>query len=490
MAGGTWSATEMPVLPGLYLNFVAAALAGIQPGARGVVIAPVKAHWGPVRQFVEITGEAGIAENYTDDGTGGATARDTLRLALLGGAKKVLAYRLADSSAAKAAVTLQDTTSPTAVNVLRLDAKYQGARGNNFKVTVQVNPVDGNKKNIKLYEGAALLRTFTFASGTVQAAADAVNSDTANRWITASVLAAGSGVLADVSNSPMAGGNSGIASIVAADYTSALEAFEAMQFNLLTLDGVTDSSIHTSVVSWVSRLRDEGKGVMAVLGGSASSDTASDAVAQAAGRSSGYNHEGVVNVGVGALLDGVSYSSAQLAAYAAGLIAGQKLSESTTYAATPFSDVTRRWTRSEMETAVGSGVFLLFHDGSLVKVLRGMNSLVTLRQGQSSSWKKIRTVRVMDAVNADLMKAAEDNYIGKVNNTEEGRLALIGACKQYMQALARGGVIEESGWDVYPDPDYYGPGAPFTPQPDQVYLRWEARLTDAMEQIFGTFIVK
>lgn len=489
MAGGTWSPTELPVLPGLYLNFQAAALAAIQPGARGVVVAPVKAHWGQVREFVEITSEAGIIDAYTADESGGATAYTTLRLALLGGAKKILAYRIADANAAKATVTLSDT-SATPVDVLRLDAKYPGARGNNFKVTVQVNPVDNTKKDIKLYEGTTLLRTFTFTSGTIQAAADAINNDTGNRWISATVLAGGNGTLANVSNVALAGGNSGIAAIAAADYINALAAFETQEFNLLTLDGVYDPAIQTSVVSWVARVRNEGKGVIAVLGGSLADDTASDAVTKATARSASFNHEGVVNVGVGAILDGVSYSSAQVAAYVAGLIAGQKLSESTTYAATPFDDVTRRWTRSEQETAIKNGVFLLFHDGRIVKVLRGINSLITLRQGQNNSWKKIRTIRVMDSINADLVRAAEENYIGKINNTEEGRLALIGACKQYMQTMVQGGVIEATGWDVYLDPVYYGQTATITPEPDQVYLKWEARLTDVMEQIFGTFIVK
>lgn len=477
----------MPVLPGLYLNFQAVALAAIQPGARGVVVAPVKAHWGPVREFVEVTTETGIVDQFTSDESNGATAYTTLRFALMGGAKKVLAYRLADSNAAAASITLQDTA---AVNVLKLEAKYPGARGNNFKVTVQVNPIDNTKKDIKLYEGTTLLRTFTVSDGSVDVAVGAINNDHGNKWIVATKLTDGNGTLADVFGSSFSGGNSGIANITNNDYVNALSAFETQEFNALTLDGVTDPSLHASVVSWISRVRDEGKGVIVVLGGSAADDTSTDAVSKAIARSAGYNHEGVVNVCTGAKLNGVSYSSAQVAAYVAGLIAGQSLSESTTYAPTPFEDVTRRWTRSEQEQAVRNGVFLLVHDGRLVKVLRGMNSLVTLRKGQNNAWKKIRTIRVMDAINADLLLAAEDAYIGKINNTEEGRLALIGAAKQYMQTLVQGGVIEATGWDVYLDPVYYGPTATITPEPDQVYLKWEARLTDVMEQIFGTFIVK
>ncbi|HEX3046207.1 MAG TPA: phage tail sheath family protein [Bacillota bacterium] len=486
MAGGTWSPTELPVLPGLYLNFQAAALAAIQPGARGVVIAPVKAPWGPVRQFVEITSEAGIIENYTGDLSNGATAYTTLRLALMGGAKKVLAYRLADTNASNASVMLQDDTGMA--DIIRLETRYPSAR--DFKVSVQPNLIDNSKKDLKLFEGTTLLKTFTLTGGASQSIVDAINNDTGNKWLTATKLTEGTGVLNNVSNAALVGGNSGMASVLAAEYVNALAAFETQEFNIVTLDGVYDEPIQTSVKSWVSRIRGEGKGVIAVMGGSTADDTASDAVSKAVARTAGFNHEGIVNVGVGVNLDGTNYCSAQVAAYVAGLIAGQKLSESTTYAATPFDDVTRRWSRSEQEQAVRNGVFLLFHDGRMVKVLRGMNSLISLRQGQNNSWKKIRAIRVMDAINADLMRAAEDNYIGKVNNTEEGRLALIGACKQYMQTLSQGGVIEGAGWDVYLNPVYYGPGAVITPEPDQVYLKWEARLTDVMEIILGTFMVK
>jgi len=489
VAGGSWSATEIPVLPGLYMNFKAAALAAIQAGARGTVAIPVKAHWGPEKQFVDITSEAMITEIFTNDITNGATAYTSLYFAILGGASKILAYRLTDSGVAKATTTLVDTGTAPGVNVLRLDGKYKGTRGNNFKVTVQVNPIDSLKKDIKLYEGTTLLRTFTLTSGTIDAAISTINNDSANVWITATKLAEGSGVLNNISGQTFTGGDSGIDGVVAQDYTDWMAALETQQFNLLALDGIYDGAIHTSVSAWIKRIREEGKCIIGVFGGSASGDIAADAVAQAMARAAGFNHEGIVSVGTGVVLDGTTYSSAQVACYVAGLIGGQKLSESITYAATPFDDVTRRWTKSEMEQAVTGGVYLFFHDGSIVKGLRGMNTLITLQQGQNNSWKKVRAIRVMDAINIDLQGTAEANYIGKVNNTAEGRASLIGAFKQYMQLLAMDGVIEADGWDVYLDPSYYGTNATVTPEPDQVFTKWNARLTDVMEQIFGTFLV-
>lgn len=479
--------TSQPVLPGLFMNFVSAAGSAIVPGARGVVVAPVKAHWGPIGQFVEVTSENAIRELFSNDESEGATAYTTLFLSLLGGAKKLLAYRIADSSAASAELVLKNSEA-SPVDALKLNAKYAGVRGNAFKVTIQPSLAVPDVKELKLYEGNALLRTITLGNGNVDAAVTAINEDAGNKWIVAEKLSGG--VLADVSGVALEGGASGISGITNADYIAAMDAFETQGFHVLTLDGVTDAALRTSLVAWVKRVRSEGKGILAVLGGSLAEDTGADAVNKAIARSVAADFEGVVNVGSGAVLNGKSYSSAQVASWVAGLIAGQALKESTTYAASPFEDVTRRWTRSEQEQAVQNGVFLLVHDGRRVKVLRGVNSLITLQQGQNKGWKKIRKIRVIDQINADLQRQAEDHYIGKVNNTEEGRQALISAGQQYLQTLAAEGVIEATGYDVTLDPRFYGDGAVMQPEDDQVFLTWQADDTDVMEQIFGTFYVQ
>lgn len=485
MAGGTWSLTDQPVLPGLYMNFVSAAGTAIQSGARGVVVAPVKAHWGPVGQFAEVANEAAIRELFGEDESGGATALTTLYLALLGGPKKLLAYRIADGTAAEASLKLNNSEGTAS---LLLKAKYPGKRGNSFKVTIQPSLSVSGSKELKLYEGSMLLRTFALGSGSAELAAAAINADTANLWITAEAI--GEGALADVSGTTLTDGESGISGVTNAGYVAAIAAFETQDFHVLTLDGVSDPALRTSIVAWVKRVREEGKGVLAVLGGSAADDTGADAVSKAITRSAVTDYEGVVNVGTGAVLNGKEYSSAQIAAWVAGLIAGQSLKESTTYAASPFDDVTRRWTRSEQEQAVQGGVFLLVHDGRRVKVLRGVNSLISPREGQNKGWKKIRKIRVIDQINADLQRTAEDYYIGKVNNTEEGRLALVGAGKQYLQTLAAESVIEATGFDVTLDPRFYGSAPQFVPEDDQVFLAWKADDTDVMEQIFGTFYVQ
>lgn len=484
MAGGIWTATDKPVLPGLYLNFRSAGISSIQAGERGTVAMPVRAIWGDISKIYTITSEKELKDAFTDDTTSG-TAYKLGRLALMGGAKKVLMKRITDGTDAKASVTLKDTSTEP-VNVLKLEAKYTGTYGNKFKVSVSTNAINSQAKDLKILIDNVLVKTFT-VSGDIDAIVSAINSDTENLWIVASKLADGNGTLANVTSAAFNGGSDGSAPAVS-NYTDAFVDFEKEQFNIFVLDGITDSSLQASLKSWIERLREEGYGVMAVIGGSATDDKSSDAVTKAIQRGASMNYEGIVNVGVGAYLDGVEYSSSDVACWVAGLIAGQTLAQSTTYAVAPFSDVNRRWTRSEMEESVNKGVFLLFWDGEKVKVLRGINTLISLREGQNEAWKKVRAIRVMDSINNDLVKTAEDNYIGKVNNTSAGRNALVMACREYMRTLALGGVIEADGWDVKLDPDYYNDEVSIPA--DEVYIRWEARLTDVMEKIFGTFIVK
>ena len=94
----------------------------------------------------------------------------------------------------------------------------------------------------------------------------------------------------------------------------------------------------------------------------------------------------------------------------------------------------------------------------------------------------------MDSIDSDMQATAEANYIGKINNTQEGKLALVGACKQYMEVCAQGGIIEPGTYDVVLNPTYHGSNATIKPEPNQVFLKWNAQITDVIEQIFSDFI--
>lgn len=471
MPGGTWSESDLPVRPGFYMNFIAAALAAIATGPRGIVAIPVKANWGPIKSIQEIISEKELNDLFNTETAAPYTAYTCGRLALLGQPKLLLLYRLADANAAKATIALKDTA---AADVLRLTTKYETERS--FNVTTRDNLVDNTKQDLLLYEGTTLLKTITYVKGNVDYAVTAINGDTQNKWLDAAKIAAGNGTIATVANQALTGGNDGTAAIASQDYIDAMTAFEARVFNNFALDGATDAALQTSVKAWVQRLRSEGKKIVAFMGGT----TADDAdIATGNTRSTGFNYEGIVNVGVSGVLDGVTYSSAQVACYIAGLMGGQALKESLTYAKTVFDDVSPRLTNSQIISAINAGTLVLIHDGEKVIVEKGINTLTSLTVDQGSQWKKIKLIRIMDAIAMDTAKAGQDKYIGKVLNNEDGQVAVLNAIKNYFETLSPDLLAPDFVVEVDTEKQA-------TALSDQFFWKYSAKLIDSMEQIFGT----
>ena len=136
-----------------------------------------------------------------------------------------------------------------------------------------------------------------------------------------------------------------------------------------------------------------------------------------------------------------SLSAAAYCGRIAGLIAGTPMSQSVTYAVLPEVEDIHRMTPVEMDTAVGAGKLILYHDGEKVKLGRGVNSLTTA-EGKGDVWKKIKIVETLDMIAQDIRLTIQDKYIGKVSNSYDNKLQLVTAIKTYLQALARDGLIE------------------------------------------------
>jgi hypothetical protein len=86
-----WDPTALPVRPGLYINFVEAAVAQISGGAMGIVAIPLKAHTGGTatdKIFYTVTNESDATELF------GADNIQSIKFALAGGASEVLVYTL------------------------------------------------------------------------------------------------------------------------------------------------------------------------------------------------------------------------------------------------------------------------------------------------------------------------------------------------------------------------------------------------------------
>lgn len=252
-----------------------------------------------------------------------------------------------------------------------------------------------------------------------------------------------------------------------ADYVEMRESFEARPFNVFVFDAEHDETEQDNTLTWVQRNREEKKHFTFVAGGSAEDDQDSTA---GNARSIGFNDDYVVNLINGVTINGVDYTSAEYAPFIAGLIAGTPINQSTTYTQVRVDDVTNRLRNSEIVTALQAGSFVLVHDGEKVKVEQGLTTAKT----------KIRNIRARQAVATDIEKTARDNYIGKLDNNEDGQMALINAIKAYLETLEVNNVLTDIVVTLDPQRPSVG---------DSVFLQISYREIDSMERIFLTINV-
>lgn len=223
---------------------------------------------------------------------------------------------------------------------------------------------------------------------------------------------------------------------VEAGYKKAMEAAETIRFDYLAIPTVETDGKGQDIATWVKSMRDnKKKKIKAVL-----PNVAAD-------------HEGVINFtteksiktetvtskdGTKTTVDTV-YTAEQYCARIAGLIAGTPLTIACTYAPLPeLSDCMRL---TDNDTPIDKGEFIIFYDGEKVKVVRGVNSFVTTTDGKGDSFKKIKIVEAMDMINDDIVKTAQDSYLGKYANTYSNKCLLITALSSYFAQLKRDAII-------------------------------------------------
>ncbi len=483
---GVWTPNDVGAAgsrPGLYANFEKEATALISGGVSGVVAIAGTALWGPDEVVQKIENETELLNFYTKD----ETAVDLpfmISQALKGGAKSVLAYRLEGTGGVKGTLSLDDSV---AANVLDVTGKDEGARANTFTITIAANAIDASRKDVTLKEGATTLITWVTTiddgdTGMVQALVDQINDDATNFYIDAIFVAVGNEILADISATNLATGADPAAPIIG-DYNLMLTAFEVETFSILCTD-TQDASILVAILAWVkTTMRAAGKKVV-YYGGSETADAAAAAVADAALA----DHEGWVHVFPGfKYLDflGVAQTArgSKAAARIAGIVAGQSLTQSVTFAELiDITDVETRLTDAQVQVALAGGVLPLVWDGSKFKVERGLNTLTTLAATQSNDFKKIKIIRILDNIENTLSKTASDLLIGKFLNNADGQNAVLSLFRDFLNTLANQGVIDPSFTAVL------DPQNPATA--DRMFVLIIVKPVDSIEYIYTTVTVQ
>lgn len=141
------------------------------------------------------------------------------------------------------------------------------------------------------------------------------------------------------------------------------------------------------------------------------------------------------------VVGGEKLNAAQMCSRIAGLIAGTPMTISCTYAPlTEAADCTRL-SQTDGDTAVDAGKLILVHDGSKVKVGRGVTSMTTIPVGKSAIYKKIKIVELLDMIEGDIRTTLQDTYIGKMPNTYDNKMVLVTAISNYLKSLENSGLL-------------------------------------------------
>lgn len=464
MAGSIFQAGEQKIRPGVYVRITSV---GEPPEAivpQGIVAALFQASWGPLNEVVYLENVNAVTVTFGSTGT-----IDTALEAFRGGCHRVVGYRLG-SGGAKALVNLQDSVS---TNVVTITAKHEGARGNNFKVTVRDSLADETKRELLLYEDVTLLQTISFAKGTgePQALTEAVNASN-SPYITATKVADGSGVLAPVTQQVLTGGQD--PTVNGESYSAGLSAIEAIDWNVLAVDA-DDTSIHATVQTYIDRVRNEGKRVLAVVG-----EPTSVALSTRLANARAFNDPAIIYVANGFKgADGVIREGYKAAARVAGMVASAQITESLThYVVRGAAEIVGMLTNTEIEQAINSGALVFTMSAQKqVHIEYGINTFVTVTADMDAGWKKIRRVRTRDNL-MDRIAATWDPLIGKINNNPDGRATLIAAAQGIINRMVAEGALLEG--TIYEDPNNppIGDSAWFVVQVDDL---------DSAEKVYITF---
>lgn len=430
MAGGTWT-TQNKVRPGAYINVRSNGGIGAAESISGVTALPLVLDFGPEEEVVTITAASDLtAFGYNLNDPQMLLLREALKQAAT-----VLVYRV--SSGGKAAATEGD---------LSITARYGGTRGNAISVV--------SKDNVNV-TGAYDVETYLAGRLVDRQTAKTIEELTANRVVDFS----GSGELTAFSVVLENGSNT---AATVNHYMTFFSKIQLFDFNTLALP-VQDAVIKTAGVSFINRMRnEEGKKCQLVVAGHAA------------------NNEAVINVKNGVILsDGTRISAEQATAWVAGASAAAGVATSLTYKKYDGAvDVTQRLLNTEIIEALEKGEFVFTEQRGEVVIEQDINSLTSFTAEKSKEFSKNRVLRCLDDIANNSKKAFEDNFIGQINNDQDGRELFKADRINYFNALQGAGAI--TGFSA--DDLEISAGI----EKDSIVLNVQVQPVDAMEKLYMT----
>lgn len=392
LGGGTF-VTQNKTIPGAYINFVTTATGATVFGERGVVALGDSFNWGS-NDIFEVTAEDFYKNSMALFGY------DTLDGKMIGirdvfkNAKKIYVGRINGNNAKKASCTFGE-------------AKYTGTRGNDIKIAVYSDPDDSSYKNVYTYVGTTIVDTQR-----VKSMVELRNNNF--------VVWKSDATLTNTASMPMTGGTNGATTGQAVQ--SFLDDISGYSFNAITV--ISDNeSINQLVAEYTKRMRNTiGKKFQSIV------------------HNYFADYEGVINIDPYA----VSEEDYLVAYWVAGAVAGCEINESLTNKVYDGEiEIDSLYTQSQLENKIKSGEFVFHRVGDKIRVLKDINSFVSVTTEKGKMFQNNQTVRICDQIASDVAVLFEEYYMGKVPNDTSGRNSLWSDLVKYHEKLVNIRALDE-----------------------------------------------
>ena len=381
MAGGLWTGQNKK-LAGVYINVKSKPSYSPSLGNRGAVALVKALDWG--EDIIEYKVSDDTLDQFGFDITHEKML--WLREMIKGSDNTSAPTRVivinAKTNGAKATATVGNLTAT---------AQNTGARGNDIKLLIEANT------------SASTFDVSVIVDGTVRAkqTAKTVEELVSNSWVKFS----GTGAITATAGVSLAGGKT--PTRTAEDFTQAFNTLEQYHFDVFCYDD-TNETVAKAIESFITRMNEtQGMKCQGVI----------------AGDSSKISNKYIIKVLNGVVLNsGKTLTPGEATYWVAGASAGAQYNDSLTYAKYPGAiTASPLLTLSEQEKAVDSGLFAFINNFSAVKVLLDVNSKIDVTADEGKEFKKNRVMRVLSTLQNDIYECFSNYFIGKVDNSPEGR---------------------------------------------------------------------
>ncbi|MCY6958869.1 phage tail sheath family protein [Clostridium brassicae] len=430
MAGGTWT-KENKIRPGAYINFGSKKNEQTPIGERGIATMPLVLPWGPEKEVITIQADDDLSKTL---GINIADESALLIREVFKKAKTLLLYRLNEGTRATATL-----------DTLTCNAKYSGTKGNGITLVIQ-NNIDniGSFEVITMFEGNKVDKQLV----------KNIEELKPNNYVEFK----GTGELKATAGLTLKGGEDG--TVTNQSYTDYLATIEPYEFHTIGIP-TKDLSIKTVATTFIKRLKEEGRQVQLVLENYPEADS-----------------ENVISVKNGVILnDGTIIKSDKAVAFVTGATAGASVNQSNTYLEYPGAiDVDVKYTDREIQEALLNGEIVFTISNRRVVIEQDINTFKSFTKDKGKDYRKNRVIRTLFEVNNGSRLLWEVNYIGKGDNSEDGRNLFKKDVIKFLEGLQGIGALE----NVVPEDVEIRKGN----DKDSVLARVGVQPIDAMEKLY------